>query len=127
MSENRIVKAENLLLASNILVLYKGYNLQIVKSSVASFLSSDFKKRKKENTQSSIIPPQKVYVRQNNNSSKKSRNLFPFYIYRIGMILKKYSYCKKSRMLAGKRYQKHCVIISSGRKILTGTIALSYT
>lgn len=55
MSENRIVKAENLLLASNILVLYKGYNLQIVKSSVASFLSSDFKKRKKENTLLSFL------------------------------------------------------------------------
>lgn len=38
MSENRIVKAENLLLARNILVLYK---LQPVKSSAALFLSSD--------------------------------------------------------------------------------------
>lgn len=48
MSENRVVKTENLLLASNILVLHKGYNLQTVKSSVASVLSSDLNiKRKK--------------------------------------------------------------------------------
>lgn len=46
MSENRIIKAENLLLDSNILILYKGYNLQTVKSSVPSFLSSDKKKKK---------------------------------------------------------------------------------
>lgn len=59
-SGNRIAKAENLLLASNILVLSKGYSLQTVKCSVASFLSSD---KKKDNLQSSIIPSQKVYVR----------------------------------------------------------------
>lgn len=59
-------------------------------------------------------------------SSKKSRNLFPLCINIKGMILKKYCY-ENSKMLAGKRNQKHYVITSSEQKILTGTIALSYT
>lgn len=43
------------------------------------------------------------------------------------MILKKSSYYKKPKMLAGKIYPKICVIISSGQKILNGATALSYT